>query len=425
MKGIRTIMVALGMASLGAMPSLVTELVAQPKPGDLFKEYVWTTHDVNGTEKHFRVGGKLDYRNTPENFNEQIGEDGWIKFPYILDLKKARRAEIQIEKNLCHDGTKGLAINFNDNGWLTFPESDSIPSPQWQYLHHTYPAVSIPLHTLKTTYNTFMLKVDPEQEWDWPQNLVYGIILRIYYDKEVYRPSVKWRSPRPRRAIPEKTVLEITSATDKITNVDFIANYEDVNYEGDGVYQKWHYHYYCGKMIHHIGSNSEAPWKVTWDTEWVPDQSKPISIGAIITLIDEYKFFVRPVTDLQVERDYSVRLYKPYEQPAKWTTRADVFTEKVKIDRNPEEAIACQLIWTSWSPCYCNGIYVNDRVMFTREGPCYDYFIHRVRIRNISCFIKGENVISTGKTPLDHEGNMVHGMDVQWPGIMVLMKFKK
>ena len=198
MKGTKILIcIILGMASLNGMPSLVSKAVAQPKPGELFKEYVWTTQDVAGTEKHFRVGGRLDYRNTPENFNEQIGKDGWIKFPYILDLKKAIRAEIQIEKNLCHEGTTGLAINFNDNGWLTFPESDSIPSPQRNYLHHIYPVASIPLNALKTTYNTFMLKVDPEQQWDWPQNLVYGIILRIYYDKEVYRPNVRWKSPRP------------------------------------------------------------------------------------------------------------------------------------------------------------------------------------------------------------------------------------
>ena len=68
---------------------------------------------MEGKEKHFRVGGKLDYRNTPENFNELIDKYGWISFPYILNLKNAVRAEIQIEKNLCHEGTRGLSINFN------------------------------------------------------------------------------------------------------------------------------------------------------------------------------------------------------------------------------------------------------------------------------------------------------------------------
>jgi len=368
MKGIKFLFIVLGMASLQGMPCLY----AQPKSGDLFKEYTWTTQDIDGPEKHFRVGGKIGYRNTLDKFNEQIKKDGWIKFPYILDLKKATRAEIQIEKNLCHEDTKGLAISLNENGWITFPESDSIPEPQWDYLHHIYPVVPIPISSLKKTYNTFMLRVDDEQEWDWPQNLVYGVILRIYYEKDVYRPSVKWRTPRPRKSISEKTVLEITSETDKITNVDFMANYEDVNYEGDGIYSRWHYHYYCTKMMHHIGSKSEAPWKVTWNTEWVPDQKKPISIGAIITLIDEYKYFIRPVTNLHIERDYSVKLYKPYDQPVKWSTRSGEFSEKINIDQDPAGAIGCQLVWTSWSPCYSNGIFVNDRVIFTREGPCYD-----------------------------------------------------
>ena len=37
-------------------------------------------------------------------------------------------------------------------------------------------------------------------------------------------------------------------------------------------------------------------------------------------------------------------------------------------------------------------------------------------------FRHGENILKTGITPLHPEG-MVHGVEIQWPGIMLLIKY--
>lgn len=70
-----------------------------------------------------------------------------------------------------------------------------------------------------------------------------------------------------------------------------------------------------------------------------------------------------------------------------------------------------------------NGIYINDMKVFDNEGPCYEYMMHDVLLKDISMIKKVTNIIKTGKTPL-HDGEMVHGMEVQWPGIMMLIKYK-
>jgi hypothetical protein len=36
----------------------------------------------------------------------------------------------------------------------------------------------------------------------------------------------------------------------------------------------------------------------------------------------------------------------------------------------------------------------------------------------------GENVLATGKTP-KYDGQTVHGMEVNWPGIMVLIRYSR
>ncbi len=62
---------------------------AQPKPGDVFRDYVWTTPEES-PYRFLRVIGDGDYRE-PVNFEavypKEFFADGWLKFPYAIDLK--------------------------------------------------------------------------------------------------------------------------------------------------------------------------------------------------------------------------------------------------------------------------------------------------------------------------------------------------
>jgi len=104
----------------------------------------------------------------------------------------------------------------------------------------------------------------------------------------------------------------------------------------------------------------------------------------------------------------------------------DVFREYVwyKQDGDAGKAVAAQLVWSSWIPGYMDGVYINDAKVFDNEGPKYQYYAHRVTIKDTSCFKQGVNVLKTGNTPKIN-GQMVHGMEVNWPGIMVLIQYRE
>ena len=68
------------------------------------------------------------------------------------------------------------------------------------------------------------------------------------------------------------------------------------------------------------------------------------------------------------------------------------------------------------------GVYINDQRVFDRQGPRYAYFLHRVTLEDLSMLRAGENRLKTGKTP-KYDGKMVHGMEVNWPGVMVLIQY--
>jgi hypothetical protein len=277
---------------------------SQPAPGDIFREYIWITPTYGKSEKFLRVGGSLDYRNEPEKFPPGYISDGYLTLPYKIDLKQSLRAEVQIEKNLCHEGTQGLSIKINDSQWYTFPEADSIPYPPWNYLHHTYPVVRIPLEILNVPSIRFQFRVDSIQEWGWPQNLLYSVIFRIYYEASELPAEPEITFPKEGSEINGKVHISLGKAgREQIISATFIGKYLDVNYEGDGVYNQWHYAYYRGEKKHHLGKAREEPFEIQWNTEWVPDQPSPVEISAIIQCKNGMQYFTDPVKDLLLKRN--------------------------------------------------------------------------------------------------------------------------
>ncbi|MBD3265542.1 hypothetical protein GF373_02635 [bacterium] len=400
--------------------------LAEPVPGEVFREYTWFNEEGDAGQS-LRVGGKHGNVH-PDRGSAHGYINAPVKLEHDFDLRFAVKAEVNIEKILCHDDTKGLAIQINGHDWLTVPESETIPYPQWDYQHHTYPTIQVPLSFLREgTGNTFRMRVSPEQRWGWPQNLINGVHFRIYYD-----PA---RKPQPSGAITSlesgdtigervQFACQAESTNGAIRRVEYVGYYKDVDFEGEGIYTQWHYHFYHGELTNHIGTADEAPYRVAWDTSWLPDQDNPVQIAARI--VDETGLIkmTEPVAVKLRRPGISVELCKPYQVPQLWVTRRGEMEEKFFVRGDLNKAVAAQLAWASWSPGYMNGIYINGKKVFHSEGPNYQYHAHRVPLDSVMALRQGENTLTTGKTP-KYNGHMVHGMEVNWPGIMVLVKFLK
>jgi hypothetical protein len=366
----------------------------------------------------------LDYQKSADHFPQHLHTNGHIPLEIYFDLKGAVKAELVLEKVQSHEDTKGLKVQINGHHWLKVSDAEAIPKPQSVYMHHYYPIVPIPLEDLNEGINnTIKLEVDPDQKWNWPQNIIYGIIFRIYYDVSKSHTSVKVHNQKNSEEI-LLTILPVDKSNN-IDRVEYLGLYEDYNYEGDGEFRQWHYHYYKGKIMNHIGTSDQEPFSYNWNISWIPDQEKPLKIGARVIDKNGIIYFVEsqdPIT--KFNRPYEVKLYQTYNVPENFVSRADTFTTDFEIDRDPSTALAWQISWVSWSPGYANGIYVNDVKILDHEGPKYEYFIHLHELKKMKILKMGNNQIKTGKTPL-YDGKMVHGMEVQWPGMMVKIKYRK
>lgn len=394
--------------------ALAIPALAQPRPGDVFREYAWAKPDGDAGGS-LRVGGKLGYGGTP------------IELPRTIDLKHATRAEVVVEKLLCHDSTRGLAISLNNNAWVSFPEAPGIPAPQWDYQHFTFPIAPVPLTHLNTgSGNTFALRVSDEHSWNWPQNLIYGLQLRVYYDSaKKPHPTGRVTSPNASTAIGRAATLtaDAASANSRVRQVDFIGLYDGVNWEGDGNFRQWHYTYFKGALTNHLGAATTAPWRVEWDTSWIPDQHEPMQFAARITDESGLTFLTAAVGGVKLERPgFSVELCRPFDVPKKWVTRSGEKSETFRVTGDLARASAAQFVWSSWSPGYMNGLFLNDQKVFDVEGPRYACYWHRVPLADLSALRPGDNILKTGLTPR-HDGKMVHGMEVNWPGVIALIQY--
>ena len=213
-----------------------------------------------------------------------------------------------------------------------------------------------------------------------------------------------------------------SAKSSKIKAVDYIGQYRDFNWEGDGRYERWHGHTHRGKLRNHIGGSNTFPYTVLWDTKWLPDQRGPIEVMARITYENGITEITENTVKFNLNRNHSIELCKPYHQPENWVTREDTFQSKFAINSDLTNASSYQVAWRSWSPCYGRGVLINGQKVWDKSEPCYGYAEHLVEIEETEYLLPGENVITTGMTPLI-DNKMVHGMEVQYPGIMIKIKY--
>lgn len=403
----------------------INNQVKPVKSGSIFREYHWY-RSLEDKEEFLRVGGKYDYKTYDKFFPTTRHKAGQILLAEELDLDKATHAELVVERLQSHEDTRDLQIRINGQAWLPIPEPALIPDTATNYMFHYSPRINLPLQYIAKGEAHFELKVDSSQAWNWPQNIIYGITLRIYYesDKLDRRASITGLEAGVNLEAQQPLSLSHPKV-DKIKHVDYLGLYQDVNWQGDGIYQQWQFHSHRTQIRNHIGSSSTSPFKVIWNTEWVPDQAQKIKIMARVTTDDGLIYYTPEVVGLTLDRDYAVHLIKPYDQPAFWVTRSGTFAQQFYMPSWLDELQAAKLFWRSWSPCYSEGFELNGQALAIEEDwPCYAYFEHSQPLQDLSLLKSGQNKLETLKTPL-HDGKMVHGMEIQWPGIMLKVKAKQ
>lgn len=392
--------------------------------GAVFREYPWWPQAAGNSDKFLRVGGKLDYASDESDYPDSAQQDGWLPLEADVDLTGATHAELIIERVQSHEDTKDLQIRFNEGRWLSVPEPTRVPSPATDYMFHSNLRVPISLADLKAgSSNRFRFRVGEEQRWNWPQNLIYGLMLRVYYPPGNPLTDLRLVGVAEGDTLRDEVALSLSAPAElEVTRVEYVGHYEDVNWSGDGRYRRWQYNFHRGQLRNHLGTATEAPFSVRWNTTWVPNQSEPIQLSARVHTRSGLIYRLSPVTRLPLQRNHSVYLAKPGPPPAAWSTRSGEFSQALTLPFDPAGTTAARLYWNSWSPGYSAGLQLNGHEVAEVDPGGYYVAAQRTEVLPDPGVLQaGVNTLVTNETPL-HEGQMVHGMEVQYPGFMLKVK---
>lgn len=392
--------------------------LAEPGYGDVFREYKW------------RPDGKWQRVTGPDATAEGAKEflPNSVNTIRIDDLDGALKVEAYIEMLLCHGGTVDKKIRVNTNPWIPIPESSFIPGkagqgpPNSEYQYMRYLCVRIPMKYLQQGNNTFEFTCSPGTSlggW-WPQWILYGVTFRVYYDSSKPHPTGTITKPSGGSTISESPVFEArVTGPHPIKQVDFIGFYEDFNWEGDGNYRQWHYRYLYNEIKNHIGTATKKPYKVIWDNSWVPTQDRPIKIMARIVDAAGMCYMTSAVENIRLVRDKTVRMYKPYNVPKGWSTRVGN-THKCKTDVNDDlsKAVAAKIVMATWNGVAADEIGINGKKIVTKIGKNHDLSYDEFDVR-LNLIKSGTNTLYT------HSSTTHHGIEVQWPGMVLMVKYNE
>ncbi|MTB53153.1 hypothetical protein [Lewinella sp. W8] len=401
---------------------LLSPVSAQWEEGAVYREYIWVTPEEN--ESFLRVGGRMGYQANHGTFPASLQDGNDLLLP-VPDLWGAIRAEVVLEKVMSHEDSRDLKLVVNGHPPISVPEPAAIPEPQTEYMYHTDIMVPLPLEFLDGEDSIrFQLSLDTVQRWGWPQNLFYAITFRIYYEEETPAVSIV-----AGEKISSRSFVGLSDVPPEAQQVDYIFIGRDVDWSGRGEQMRKHWQTHRGLPHRIIGSSRDAAhnFLTEWNTEWLPDQPEPFAIQARWLGEDGKYRVVAPKEGLTLApRPYSVKLYAPEAAPRNWVTRSGSFSQDILVPDEISGGEAYRLHWVSWSPCYGNGLFLNDHLLWTRTEACYVYVCHDPEFSGLAnkFLQRGKNTFRTALTPL-YGGQMVHGMEVQWPGIQLKVRYGK
>ena len=397
----------------------------EPQPGEIYKEYSlvlsgesWRVTDPNTT-----------YGPPATNF---------LPNPTIvfnsIDLSLATKAELVIDKWGGHLGTENKRFRFNGNDSIMVPELSTTPTSSQCYLQEPNVTIDIPLSHLVSGTNTLQGSCDNQScyYFNWGQWGWYAMTLRIYYDASKPHPTGSITAPTSSSTFGDNPAITATaSGAAGVAKVEFLGYYDGPDFDGDGVYKEWHRSYRKGSTAldlgNHLGTATTSPYTVTWNTEWLPDQTAG-SVKVMARVQDnDGVWYVMPIVDnLTFQRaSGSVRLYKPFNVPENFWARASLTkfcNFKIPTQDSTAIALAARMVLRTWNGVDGDGdihwYKANDYTIPDYIGANHQYAMNEVDLP-VSALKTGVNKFSVYANTTG-----THGIEIMWPGPSFLVKYQ-
>ena len=402
---------------LGQLVILLTTFchvaIADPKPGDIFKEYVYKK--------------KTDFFNGPFSHLDSVSTTLAIE-----DLDKATRVEIAFYYWGGHTGTSGQAFRANNGSQYKITQpvvNRGFPECYYRTVAGRS-AIEFPLTDIQEGDNTFTFFCGEQicYNFNWPHYWIYKYVVRVYYSEDKAAQKGQMVSPLSGSTIGDFPDLEFSAIDpDSVARVDFIAYYNGFDTDGDGILTDWQYQVKDTEWTETAGYSLKPRFKTVWNNYWVPDQDEPIRIMAKVTDKNGYVYMSEAVEGITLARsDRSVRMYLSDELPEVFGVRKEqrrecqiVIPDFESTDGTITDA---RMYVSTWSADIDNAspfheIGINRQVIANKFGKFHDHSLDMLDLPITS--LRQDNTIHIYSTFWGH------ALEVNWPGPALLVERRK
>ena len=385
-----------------------------PKEGDIYREYTYA-----------RRFGEVDPKATAPRAQGMKAKAGRPRRVDIDDLKGAIGAEVSVQYWGGHSGTAGQRFSVNQGQWLPIPQpAGTATAPQCYYrtILGDNP-VQISLDSLIEGSNVLQFAAGRQirHSFGWGFYWVYSYTVRVYYGPNTPHISGTVIAPASATVIGDNPTItaKINAKDNEVKQVDFLALYDDFDWEGNGIFRQWHWQFKDGIVARHLGTASNPPWSVIWNTTWVPDQHKPMSIMARVVAKDGTVYMTPAVNDVVLSRkDRSVKMYPASKVPEVFGVRVGKKKScAIDIPDNLEHARQAKLLLSTWSAAHAEEIGLNDKMLVERVG-----LVHNVSFDTIPV---PTELLDKHNQFYDYSSTEEHSAEINWPGPDLLVEFDK
>lgn len=341
----------------------------------------------------------------------------------IMDIK---RAEVLFEMWGGHPLTENKRFTINGRGTYHLPGYENT----WEQGEYIYPAIPITASNLVTGVNAFQIACDRGTTW-WGTFIVDEMLVRCYLkddDKRILDNGLKDFTAIPLvQKIEDNTVVKLNVSPEfqkQIAQVHYIARYDGYDDRGDGSGNGWHGFTKNRVYTNHVGSVSQAPFAVNWDTKMIPTQGKAMALKAIIELKNGLLFESEILDNLWFPKGrptvmliHSTNASAPY-----WTRDKNLKTNIMTLTMDPKEIEMAELQVKIWDggegdvaePFKLNG--VGYPVTSKKSDHKPHLTKHKVETSNLKL---GENTVEL------YSDTKHHGIEMMIPFPALIVRLKK
>jgi hypothetical protein len=399
--------------------------------GEFYREY-WAEWD----EKITNCPGRLRVNDTDLSLHKTFGKRSEAKANGLMlvsineDLFNLKAAQLYLEMWGGHPGTSNKRFLPNGKQFYNIPEVGAAAG----HCTYSYPVIPLKVRHLVTGTNAFQFACDRGPSF-WGHFIMDNACVRCFLKPDhpdLVEAGLKAFSANVKLSDSSNVLQDVTEVSitcpkefeKSITSVDYFARYLGFDDNSDGYENGWHGFTQKRKYKNHIGSASNPPFTVQWDTVMIPSQPAPVAICAVVHLKGGFHYATDTIDGLTFPAKRNrVEMYKCSSMPIPfWSRDSKENKAVIELPKDISSIRRAQLmikIWDGGEGKVKESFRINGHPYpITSQKAIHDV-VFTVAEVNPKHLKPGKNRI-TLLSDTEH-----HGIEVLLPGPVLIARYNK